>query len=87
MIARVLSVNGGLDGIRWGDIRFGWLVRRWVLDRLSGEVRLWDIDSRKLRNCEVVEDLEPERLRAARQAIAEALAGERRFGSNRIART
>lgn len=71
MTARVVSCHGSRDGVRWGDIRFGWICRRWTLDLHTGTVRLYDMDDRHERFERPTEDLDPERVRAARQAIAD----------------
>lgn len=38
---QILSYFGQIDGVRWGDIRFGSTIRRFYYDRLSGAVRLY----------------------------------------------
>lgn len=67
---KVLSYNGSTDGLRWGDVRLGPVTRRFTVDLLSGKVRLFDVNEKRLKGGAARrEDCDPERLALAHELL------------------
>lgn len=70
MTAVILTQHGSTDGLRFGDIRLGNHGRRYVHDRLSGKVSLYQMSRRSLGlGDDLDQDHDPERIEAARAAL------------------